>query len=87
MARDVRNDVAVLKVDANVKGVRPLDLHLDAFEKQNPELFFSVNSNEIRLERTGYLIGFPNGATRRVMTKVLQIRFICSITLVTAQLL
>jgi S1-C subfamily serine protease len=54
MAIDKESDLAILKVDTNVKSIRPLEL--------------SLNHNDIRQGREAFLIGFPDGAQVRVMT-------------------
>ncbi|MBA3994487.1 MAG: hypothetical protein C0469_13240 [Cyanobacteria bacterium DS2.3.42] len=71
MARDVANDVAILKVDWTRKGVRPLELNLDAYSKESGALGSATKNWDagIALDREAYLIGFPNHAVQRVMTK------------------
>lgn len=71
VARDPVNDVALLQVDTSVKGIRPLDLHLDAFSKVAAAQKGAVKywDDGIPLDRTAYLIGFPDNAKLRVMTK------------------
>ena len=71
VARDVANDVAILKVDRSMKHVRPLDLNLDAYSKKNGILNATSKDWDaaIALERQAYLVGFPNRAVQRVMTQ------------------
>ncbi len=54
MAIDKESDLAILKVDTNIKSIKPLEL--------------SLNHNDIRQGREAFLIGFPDGAQVRVMT-------------------
>lgn len=71
VARDPGNDVALLQVDTSVKGIRPLDLNLDAFSKVAAAQRGAVKywDEGIPLDRKAYLIGYPDNASYRVMTK------------------
>jgi hypothetical protein len=71
VARDPGNDVALLQVDTSVKGIRPLDLNLDAFSKVAAVQKGAIKywDEGIPLNRTAYLIGYPDNAAYRVMTK------------------
>lgn len=71
VARDPANDVALLQVDTSVKGFRPLELNLDAFSKVAAAQRGAVKywDEGIPLDRKAYLIGYPDNAAYRVMTK------------------